>query len=148
MSTKEKTDKRIKELPNIIIPNTNHYRNIHKRIRVRYGKATRCENPNCSGKSNVFDWSLKEGKRYSLNINDYQMLCRSCHMLQDSSKGDEHVNSKLTKENVAYIKSNPNNLSQVELGKMFGVKRATITAVLINKNWKHVRSPKIMPHVK
>ena len=61
-----------------------NYNAIHNRIRKAYGRANRCTNPNCSGKSKRFDWSNNDHK-YSQNIEDWTMLCFSCHKKHDWS---------------------------------------------------------------
>ena len=56
----------------------------HSRIRVQYGKADKCEGTNCSGISNKYDYALIKGRKYSINRDDYIMLCRSCHNKYDN----------------------------------------------------------------
>ena len=70
----------------------------HTWIRKHYGKANKCENPNCLGKSNTFDWALLKGKQYDHNRENFWMLCRSCHLSYDGHpmKGKHHtLESKL-----------------------------------------------------
>lgn len=59
------------------------YQALHVWIRSHYGKAQRCENPSCEGKSTQFQWALKKGRKYSRNRDDYLQLCRSCHRKYD-----------------------------------------------------------------
>lgn len=65
------------------------YMGKHKRIWMRLGKAIRCDNSFCIGKSHAFDWSNVSGK-YLEDTTDWQQLCKSCHMKQD------HARRKLT----------------------------------------------------
>lgn len=58
------------------------YQGVHVWIRKKYGKANKCEDKSCSNKSNYFDWHNINGK-YKRNINDWKMLCRSCHRKLD-----------------------------------------------------------------
>ena len=58
------------------------YQGLHKWLRNHYGKADKCENVNCSKKSNTFDWANVSGE-YKRDINDYIKLCRSCHINMD-----------------------------------------------------------------
>jgi len=68
------------------------YSSIHQWIKRRFGKANRCENPDCyyprQGSKGlmlapkVFDWANKSGK-YLHDKDDWMMLCRSCHMTHD-----------------------------------------------------------------
>lgn len=128
-----------KPLPEIIIPQTNDYRNVHNRIRGLFGKANKCEGVECSGISNRFDWALKPGAVYSVNRDDYQMLCRSCHSKQGTPKGERQAAAKLTEEQVRYIKINPDKLTAKELSQKFGVVRQTVNFIINNINWKHVQ---------
>jgi len=56
---------------------------LHKRINRLYGKATYCENPECTGKSQDFDWSNKKHDYKTVDRADWQQLCKSCHKLYD-----------------------------------------------------------------
>lgn len=59
------------------------YHEIHHWLRKTYGKANKCDNPECKCKSINFQWALKEGKEYTEDINNFLQLCRICHSLQD-----------------------------------------------------------------
>jgi len=54
------------------------YKCLHKWINRWYGKADKCDNPNCSHESKRFHWANKTGK-YLRDINDWIKLCSSCH---------------------------------------------------------------------
>lgn len=67
----------------------------HQWLNKHYGKAVRCENPLCiyPRRNNArriiktpkrFEWSLKTGREYTRNIDDYWMLCVSCHRRYDA----------------------------------------------------------------
>lgn len=60
--------------------------------------------------------------------------------LQYVLKGEEIGNSKLTEENVLYIRANfkPRIITRSKLAEMFNVKEATIKDVLRGKTWKHL----------
>jgi hypothetical protein len=60
-----------------------YYRIVHDWINLHYGKAHKCENPICNGKSKTFEYCLKKGKQHERNIENYFQLCRSCHRLYD-----------------------------------------------------------------
>ena len=49
---------------------------------------------------------------------------------------EEHFNSKLTNKQALYIRDNPEKLNTVELAKMFGVSKSTISNIQIGKNYK------------
>lgn len=55
----------------------------HMWLYRNYGKADHCENPDCKGKSEWFDWCLKRGCRYEKKRESYLMLCRRCHRKYD-----------------------------------------------------------------
>ena len=117
---------------------TDEYRHLHQKLVRDNGKAYRCENPDCQGKSKRFDWAIKKGVPYSLDTNDYTMLCRACHCAQDSARGEVHCQAKLTEDAVRYIRQNAGKVTQIEMAGKFGVRRQTISLVVQNKNWKHV----------
>lgn len=59
------------------------YGAIHGFINRAKGKPNKCDNPNCEGKSKVFEWANINGHKYTRNIEDYIRLCRSCHRRMD-----------------------------------------------------------------
>lgn len=61
------------------------YRSIHKWLVNSYGKADRCENSECPGTSDNYDYALIKGKSHSHVRSNYIMLCRSCHSKYDAS---------------------------------------------------------------
>ena len=60
------------------------YFGLHYWIRKTFGKADRCENKNCSYKSNAFQWALIKGKEYERKRENFMMLCRPCHSVYDN----------------------------------------------------------------
>lgn len=61
-----------------------NYKNCHAYINRHYGKATKCENLDCTYQNpKRFEWALIKGKIYSKDINDYLQLCPSCHRKYD-----------------------------------------------------------------
>ncbi len=70
------------------------YNKIHQWIKYRYGKADRCENPDCEGKSKNFDWALNRGAKYERKRENFTRLCKSCHGVQDST---DEKRAKLSK---------------------------------------------------
>lgn len=70
---------------------------IHDALKTERGKATKCENPNCLGKSKRYDWALIKGRRYEdRNHNDYWQLCRKCHKAYDFVEKKHKRNTKGT----------------------------------------------------
>lgn len=59
----------------------NHYSNVHTRINKKYGKAHKCEICNQEGKK--YQWALRKGKEYEVNIENFMQLCISCHRAYD-----------------------------------------------------------------
>jgi hypothetical protein len=51
-------------------------------------------------------------------------------------KGEKCTSSKLSEKQVEEIKSYKGNLSQKELGKLYGVSQANISSIVTNKSWK------------
>lgn len=66
------------------------YRIIHSWLNKHYGKADKCENENCKGKSNVFEYCLRQGKPHERNRDNYIMMCRSCHRRYDMYDKNPH----------------------------------------------------------
>ena len=52
-------------------------------------------------------------------------------------QGEDCSYSKLNWEKVEYIRNNPDNLTQKELGEKFGVARTTISSVVTGRTWKN-----------
>lgn len=65
---------------------TYKYQKIHKFLIKNFGKAYKCEDFNCKGKSNSFDYALVKGFEYDFDRNNFMMLCRSCHSKYDEKK--------------------------------------------------------------
>ena len=59
------------------------YWGIHDWLQKEFGKANKCENPNCFKKSRVFNWAKLENKLYERRRENFIMLCRSCHAKYD-----------------------------------------------------------------
>lgn len=59
---------------------------IHRWINKYYGKADHCENSDCEGKSNWFEWALLKGCTYARDIKVFKQLCRSCHTKYDMTE--------------------------------------------------------------
>src|SRR3990167_210568 len=69
---------------------SNSYDSIHYWLRSRFGKANKCENPNCLNNSNFFQYALIKGKQHKRNRENYMMLCVSCHYRLDDTK-EKHI---------------------------------------------------------
>lgn len=62
------------------------YQGIHYWLRINFGKANKCENKECLGKSQIFNWALKHNHIYEKKRKNFEMLCRSCHAKSDTTK--------------------------------------------------------------
>ena len=56
---------------------------IHTWLRYHYGKADHCENVDCLGLSNTFEWSKLQGKEYERKRENFWQLCKKCHVIYD-----------------------------------------------------------------
>lgn len=61
------------------------YRSIHKWLQKHYGKASKCENEECTKTSDRFEWALKKGKKHEKNADNYRQLCKLCHERYDNN---------------------------------------------------------------
>lgn len=105
---------------------------LHRAIYVRYNKISyqdidglhvrhTCDNPRC-----INPLHLVIGTRQD-NMSDMAERKRI-------PSGERHHNSKLTWENVKYLRSSEKEAK--ELSEMFGVAVNTIKAIIDNKSWK------------
>lgn len=62
------------------------YSKIHQWLRKEYGKANKCENKSCTGKSNNFTWAKLPDKEYDFKRKNFIELCRSCHTKMDMTE--------------------------------------------------------------
>ena len=58
-------------------------RGIHVWLNRCFGKTRVCENVNCPGISNFYDWSKLRGKKYERKRENFWRLCRTCHNRYD-----------------------------------------------------------------
>lgn len=62
------------------------YNAVHFWLRSKRGVAKICENKECTGKSNNFQWAKKKGKEYDFKTSNFFQLCRSCHAKYDCTE--------------------------------------------------------------
>lgn len=55
---------------------------IHTWVQRTLGKANKCSNPECNGKSTRYEWS-NISNDYKRDIDDWQELCHKCHSIYD-----------------------------------------------------------------
>ena len=53
-------------------------------------------------------------------------------------RGEKNTRAKLTNEKVLAIRANPQNKSQTELSKVFGVTQSVISSIVNRKCWAHI----------
>lgn len=99
--------------------------------------------PNMDNKNQV---NHKDGNKLNNNVNNLEW-CTSKHNLRhardtglNNNSGEQHFLSKLTKEQVDFIREKyiprDKEYSGVALARKFGVSQQTISDIINNKNWK------------
>ncbi len=87
-----------------------NYNNCHAYISRHYGKATKCENLECSYKNpKRYEWALLKDKDYSKNIEDYIQLCPSCHRKYDFTEEKRFNMSNAHKGKIRKSQQGKNN---------------------------------------
>lgn len=77
------------------LKNPKKYSTIHGWLIRDYGKATKCENPKCLGKSKTYDYALIKGKEYKRIRKSFIQLCRSCHCKYDLNEKLREIRREL-----------------------------------------------------
>ena len=86
---------------------------LHGRIRRKFGNAYKCENKGCRSKNTKrFEWSLIHGKEYELKIENFRMLCVSCHRRYDDTK---ERREKISKSHRGLVNAKTRKVSQYDL---------------------------------
>jgi hypothetical protein len=63
-----------------------NYAYIHYWLGKAYGKANKCESPDCPGTSKRFEWAKLRDRPYAKYRENFWQLCKHCHMLYDGAK--------------------------------------------------------------
>lgn len=73
---------------------------IHRWLRSHFGPASKCENPQCEGRSKNYQWAKKTGSRYAKRRENFIQLCQMCHVAYDGHmvKRYAHLGGKTTSE--------------------------------------------------
>jgi hypothetical protein len=66
------------------------YKAIHIWLLNNFGKANKCENKTCEGKSNNFHWAKIKDKQYTHNRDNFFQLCSVCHSKYDFKEETRH----------------------------------------------------------
>lgn len=79
------------------------YKSLHYYLKNKKIKPKFCER---CGQKPPYDIALKEGKKYTRNIDDYEWLCRRCHMVDDGrlEKVKQRCLEKKIEVNIELIK--------------------------------------------
>jgi hypothetical protein len=72
----------------------------HQYLARHYGRPDHCKSRSCEGRSTIFEWCLRTGRKYSHNRRDYIWLCRSCHRKYDMTPEKRERSLK----NLMYVK--------------------------------------------
>ena len=70
--------------PNWVGDNVGYW-GIHDWLYTNFGSAERCENPNCLGTNNKFQWAKLKSKEYERRRENFIQLCVRCHVLYDET---------------------------------------------------------------
>lgn len=84
-----------------------------------------CDNPECVNPDHLFLGSIQDNNEDKLKK-------------QRQSKGEGIHTSKLTEEDIKYIKSLPEGFNQSEVARQFKVNPNTISNIVNGKRWKHI----------
>lgn len=91
----------------------------------------------CGNKRCVNPAHLETGTAQD-NMDDRRRLGETMPYGTNPNKGSENGRSKLTDDQVRYIRDNPENLTGAKLARKFGVSAATICLIRKGERWAHV----------
>lgn len=101
------------------------YHGIHSWLKKYFGKANKCQNPSCEGKSKKFEWALIKGKNYERRAEYFWMLCVGCHKRYDITETTKEKISNTLKGNIPWNKGLKEIMSKTitEVASMGGIAR-------------------------
>lgn len=108
-----------------------NYRAVHAWLTYYHGKASKCEMPDCNGRSKMFHWALKRDKDYEKNIENFMQLCSSCHKKYDLTEETKLRLRESGKINSWFVRDNPMNYSEVR-AKISASKTKNLSQVIDN----------------
>lgn len=83
-----------------------------------------------------YEWSNISGE-YRRDLDDWQRLCKSCHIVYDGSpRGEEHSHAKLTELEAQGALALWNvGFSSARIANIFGVHRSSIKDIIEGRTW-------------
>lgn len=138
------------------------YVSLHKWIRRNKPRPDLCE---CCKKSHPYDVA-NISQEYKRDVNDFEWLCRVCHMKKDGRllnfkdgtkcirpRGEKNGASKLNEYQVRVIKhmkkymckgkgnskKNKGFITLKQVGLIFGISKAVVYVIQNDKGWKHIK---------
>lgn len=86
--------------------------------------------------SQKYEWAHIHGTD-PLVTENYQQMCKSCHITYDHQRGSGHANSKLTDDQVAEIRRRyaAGDVSQQALAGEFGIDQTTVSKIVLRKTY-------------
>ena len=115
------------------------YHQVHHWLRKNYGKAKKCEDMFCRGKSKIYNWALIPGKKYEEIRENFKQLCRSCHAKKDLTEaGRKHLSE--VRKGIPMPKAIYKQLSK----KMKGIARPKAHTIAVMHGWHKKKMKKIL----
>lgn len=116
------------------------YKNIHKKLAIKYGKAKEYVCTDCGNQA--FDWSY-EHDTDPYDLDNYYPRCRSCHLKYDAAntvRGEQH--GKATISEVAVLEARDlfasGEYNICSLSERYGVKYNAMYRLLHRITWRHI----------
>ena len=121
------------------------YSALHRWVRKFKSKVALCV---CCKVSPPVDLANISGK-YKKDVNDFEWLCRRCHMTKDgrakifasmaSHQGVNHSRSKLTERQVLDIRKDRKlGFTYSKIAKLYGMSISRTAAICTGDGWKHL----------
>jgi hypothetical protein len=86
-----------------------------------------CDNPGCVNPDHIFAGSHQD------NVDDREHKGRG-----NQNRGEQSARSKVTAEDVRFMRDMKGIISQRQLAKRFGISRITVGHIQNRRHWKHV----------
>jgi HNH endonuclease len=86
----------------------------------------RCDNPPCCNPDHLFPGTQKQN-------------CEDAKAKDRHSRGERNGVSKLTDDDVRFIRANAAIMSQMDLARRFNIRQSSIWSIINRRQWKHVQ---------